>query len=52
MCHCCMPSMRAAQEPCHPTCLVRAGTSAYTRHIDYKRMRAICDKVGWGGVGC
>lgn len=22
-----------------------AGTSAYTRHINYKRMREICDKV-------
>merc|ERR1719317_831973 len=26
--------------------LIIAGTSAYSRHIDYPRMRAICDKVG------
>ncbi|KAF5835536.1 SHMT-domain-containing protein [Dunaliella salina] len=26
--------------------IIIAGTSAYTRHIDYKRMREICDKVG------
>jgi glycine hydroxymethyltransferase len=26
--------------------LIIAGTSAYARHIDYPRMRAICDKVG------
>ena len=26
--------------------LIVAGTSAYSRAIDYARMRAICDKVG------
>jgi len=26
--------------------LIIAGTSAYSRHIDYARMRQICDKVG------
>lgn len=26
--------------------LIIAGTSAYSRHIDYPRMRQICDKVG------
>jgi len=26
--------------------MIIAGTSAYSRHIDYKRMREICDKVG------
>mmetsp|Transcript_16693 Transcript_16693/g.43673 ORF Transcript_16693/g.43673 Transcript_16693/m.43673 type:complete len:287 (-) Transcript_16693:1-861(-) len=26
--------------------IIIAGTSAYARHIDYKRMREICDKVG------
>ena len=26
--------------------VIIAGTSAYARHIDYKRMREICDKVG------
>jgi len=26
--------------------LIIAGTSAYSRHIDYARMREICDKVG------
>ena len=26
--------------------VIIAGTSAYSRHIDYKRMREICDKVG------
>jgi len=26
--------------------VIIAGTSAYARHIDYARMRAICDKVG------
>jgi len=26
--------------------LIIAGTSAYSRHIDYARMRKICDKVG------
>lgn len=25
--------------------IIIAGTSAYSRHIDYERMRAICDKV-------
>jgi glycine hydroxymethyltransferase len=25
--------------------LIIAGTSAYARHIDYPRMRAICDKA-------
>ena len=26
--------------------MIIAGTSAYSRHIDYARMRSICDKVG------
>merc|ERR1719327_2203014 len=26
--------------------VINAGTSAYARHIDYARMRQICDKVG------
>ena len=26
--------------------VIIAGTSAYSRHIDYARMREICDKVG------
>ena len=26
--------------------MIIAGTSAYARHIDYARMRQICDKVG------
>ena len=26
--------------------VIIAGTSAYSRHIDYARMRMICDKVG------
>lgn len=34
---------------------VCSGASAYTRHYDYPRMRAICDKVRYGRVeqqGC
>lgn len=29
--------------------LIVAGASAYTRHYDYPRMRAICDKVRYQG---
>ena len=29
--------------------IIVAGTSAYSRPIDYPRMRAIAEKVGWTG---
>jgi len=35
------PALPCPALPCPP-----AGASAYTRNIDYKRVRAICDKVG------
>jgi len=36
---------RSRRRPLRPKVII-AGTSAYSRHIDYARMREICDKVG------